>query len=301
MSLEDLLIDPAGKTKPVLDFHTNTIRNIDTERFRAEIVEGVPVILPKKPDTKLRKTDFHSQLNSSFDYAEHYRTDAEEFDYFAPKFGKLAETEMKRLHQKILSRIPAGSKIVLDAGCGGGWLSRAWVNHERSVISMDISLKNPRRAYQRFKHKNHYPLTADVYHLPIADNSLDAVIASEIMEHVAEPALFIKQLLRPLKKGGKLIITTPYNEKIKYHLCVHCNRPTPANAHLHSFNEQNIDKLKPENISEFTFSKFSDKYLNKLRFNLITSFMPFGFWNFADRIALKLLNAPARLMLEIRK
>ena len=56
-------------------------------------------------------------------------------------------------------------------------------------------------------------------------------------------ALFIEKLIEKLKTGGKLIITTPYNEKLEYYLCVHCNLPTPKNAHLHSFNKQNIKEI----------------------------------------------------------
>ena len=70
-------------------------------------------------------------------------------------------------------------------------------------------------------------LIADAYKLPFNPNTLDCIVASEIMEHTFNPEKFISNLLNVLKPGGKIIITTPYDEQINYHLCVHCNHPTP--------------------------------------------------------------------------
>ena len=72
----------------------------------------------------------------------------------------------------------------------------------------------------------------------LSPESFDIIVASEIIEHVYDPKMFIDCLLDILKPSGKIIITTPYNEKIPLSLCVHCNQLTPGNAHLHSFNEK---------------------------------------------------------------
>lgn len=45
--------------------------------------------------------------------------------------------------------------------------------------------------------------------LPYADGTFDCVIASEILEHVPEDDAAIAELVRVLKKGGKLAVTVP--------------------------------------------------------------------------------------------
>jgi ubiquinone/menaquinone biosynthesis C-methylase UbiE len=98
--------------------------------------------------------------------------------------------------------------------------------------------KKPITALKNLPHPDHSAIVADVFNMPFKKNSFDIIIASEVIEHVFDPKLFIEKISAVLKPGGKLILLTPYNETIIYHLCVHCNNPTPANAHLHSFNEK---------------------------------------------------------------
>ena len=45
--------------------------------------------------------------------------------------------------------------------------------------------------------------------LPLKANSIDIIIAGEIIEHIYNPIKFIKECNRILKKGGTLILSTP--------------------------------------------------------------------------------------------
>lgn len=47
----------------------------------------------------------------------------------------------------------------------------------------------------------------------IADNSFDFVITFQVIEHIKNDKLFVQEIHRVLKKGGKLIVTTP-NKKM---------------------------------------------------------------------------------------
>ena len=296
-----LLIDPESRRKLHINVEKEIIDNIDLDKFHARFENQIPVILPKSISPDLDTSEFHHKTHSKFDYLDHYQKDAEEFDYFKPYESSITNDEINRLHQKIVSRIPENAEIILDAGCGNGWLSKQLVNQNRKVISMDISPINPMRALRELDHENHFALVADVFNLPISGDSIDCIIASEIIEHVPNPTMFIDKLLEPLKPGGKLIITTPYNETIEYHLCVHCNKPTPVNAHLHSFNEQNIRHLIPSEIKSWHFSVFGNRYMVKLRFNLLIRTWPFFVWEKMDALANKLIRKPIRLMIEIEK
>lgn len=50
---------------------------------------------------------------------------------------------------------------------------------------------------------------ADAQHMEL-DRHFDTIVASEIIEHVADPPSFLAALVRHLKPGGRLVLTTPY-------------------------------------------------------------------------------------------
>jgi 2-polyprenyl-3-methyl-5-hydroxy-6-metoxy-1,4-benzoquinol methylase len=239
-------------------------------------------------------------FGTEFQYREHYDEDAKIHDYFNFYQCSATKDEFKRIHQSIINRVPKNSEIILDVGCGEAWVAEHFLKKGRKVISMDISETNPVKAIKTYHSENHAGLIADVFHLPIKDNSVDCIIASEIIEHVINPVEFIKELLRALKPGGKLIITTPYNEKLEYQLCVHCNKPTTKHAHLHTFDEKNINYLIPEGYNH-DFLIFGNKYLGKLRTHFILGFLPFNIWRFFDKLANTLVNKPIRFLIEITK
>ena len=100
-------------------------------------------------------------------------------------------------------------------------------------VPVFISLDNTSKALKKYSFGNHSAVVADAFSLPFNENVFDYVIASEIIAHVVDPATFVKNLVQILKPGGTLIVTTPYKEKIKYTLCVFCNKPTQMKI-LHS-------------------------------------------------------------------
>ena len=50
---------------------------------------------------------------------------------------------------------------------------------------------------------------ADIVTLPLADSTLDAVICSEVLEHVDSPQESIEELIRVLKPGGVMALSVP--------------------------------------------------------------------------------------------
>lgn len=264
------------------------------------ITDDVPVLLPKQKNNNA-VSNLHTQFHSVFDYTSHYEADAQQIDYFQAKESAASREEIRREHQVIIKCIPANAKLILDVGCGNGWVANHFLKKGKKVISMDISTKNPIQVLKENPSENHAAIIADVFHLPFRKNSIDAIIASEIMEHVYDPNLFVRKLLEVLKPGGKLIIITPYNEKIEYNLCVHCNRPTPRNGHLHSFNEKNIAAFIPNEWAEYKTEKFSNKYLVRLRVYLLLSFLPLNLWRLTDSVANLIFKKSTFFLIEINK
>jgi SAM-dependent methyltransferase len=52
-------------------------------------------------------------------------------------------------------------------------------------------------------------ITASLYALPVGDASFDAVLSTQVLEHVAEPSLVLSELHRVLRPGGRLYLTVP--------------------------------------------------------------------------------------------
>ena len=233
---------------------------------------------------------------NDFNYIEHYQKDAVEFDYFEEREGATKHDE-RRVREYIISKVPKDVKSILDVGCGSGWVAEHFAKKGVKVHSLDISVTNPSKAMQLYPSKRHFGIVADSFRLPFADKSFDCVIASEIIEHVVNPAEFIKEVFRIVRKGGRLIITTPYKEKLIYYLCVHCNKKTPVHAHLHSFNEKMLEGYYEGNdLESFKYETFGNKLLIFLRTYILLKFLPFWLWKIKDRIANFIYNNPIHII-----
>ncbi len=237
---------------------------------------------------------------SDFDYVEHYQKDAEEFDYFEERKGGTLEEE-KRVHEFIRSQIPKSSDSILDVGCGRAWVAEYFAQTNKFVCSMDISLVNVQKALNLYPFENHVGVVADVYHLPFAENSFDIIIASEIIEHVMNPEGLVNSLIRCLKPSGRLIISTPYKEKLTYSLCIHCNQKTPHNAHIHSFDENKLESFTEKKNVDFSFFTFGNKALILLRTHVLLKYLPFTLWKAIDKFANLLINKPAHIVVVYKK
>ncbi|MDB4664919.1 class I SAM-dependent methyltransferase [Verrucomicrobia bacterium] len=94
---------------------------------------------------------------------------------------------------------------VLDVGCGVGQvvaeLSRRGVN----VHGVDVSLPNIERARQRVAQCHVY----DGAVLPFSEGQFGVVGAFNVLEHVDEPEIFLRELVRVVCPGGRIIVSSP--------------------------------------------------------------------------------------------
>jgi 2-polyprenyl-3-methyl-5-hydroxy-6-metoxy-1,4-benzoquinol methylase len=266
-------------------------------------IEGkLPILLPQQAREAFRHAEQHERFGSRFFYVDHYQVDAEFFDYFEDFEDGASRHEMRRLHETIISEVPRQAASILDVGCGKAWVAEHFCPRGVAVHSMDISTVNPQRALERYPYDNHYGVVADAYRLPFRPGSFDCIIACEIIEHVPDPAEFMASLMQVLKPGGQLIITTPYNERIQHSLCVHCNRPTPHHAHLHSFTLKKMLALAPlEMAARHRSYAFGSKALIKLKTHLLLKYLPFPLWRLLDRMANGLVRLPSRILFKLEK
>jgi 2-polyprenyl-6-hydroxyphenyl methylase/3-demethylubiquinone-9 3-methyltransferase len=98
--------------------------------------------------------------------------------------------------------------LVLDVGCGGGFLSNELAGHGHQVTGVDLSIESLRVARNHDKTQSVEYKVADAYKLPYPDASFDVLTAMDFLEHVDCPADVIKEFSRVLKPGGLFFFHT---------------------------------------------------------------------------------------------
>ncbi len=98
-------------------------------------------------------------------------------------------------------------KKLLDAGCGTGWFSKKATELGAHVTAMDLSPTLVQITKDKVPSVN--AIVGSVLEISFPDNYFDYVISSEVIEHTPNPKLAVKEMLRVLRPGGKICLTTP--------------------------------------------------------------------------------------------
>ncbi len=142
-------------------------------------------------------------------------------------------------------------EAVCDVGIGRGLIfDRLRSARPRLLIGVDLALPYLRRATP-----NDGPvklMRANAENLPFRAE-LDAIVASDVLEHVLNPADFLQSALEALVPGGRLLVKVPYRENIsQYRRSEGCPYPM---VHLRTFDRTLLRQaledtgLRPERFS----------------------------------------------------
>ncbi|MFI5679359.1 class I SAM-dependent methyltransferase [Streptomyces cellulosae] len=101
------------------------------------------------------------------------------------------------------------TRTVLDIGCGDGTAAAtaAPLLTGHRVIGVDWSQDALRRARAHLTHPIRGELTGPG--LPFATGCADAVLFSEVIEHLVDPDAALDEIRRVLRPGGHLMLSTP--------------------------------------------------------------------------------------------
>jgi SAM-dependent methyltransferase len=126
--------------------------------------------------------------------------------FYGDLYGRLGEGgpwQGARVERSDYARVAAEIKpgeTVLDVGCGPAGFAR-WVPHAR-YVGLERSVEAQK-------------VEADVRPQTIAEHAAahpgeyDAVCSFHVIEHLAEPVLFVADMIRCLRPGGRLVVAVP--------------------------------------------------------------------------------------------
>jgi len=141
------------------------------------------------------------------------------------------------------AQVPRRAGLVVDAGCGDGYLSAALAAPERRTeVSLDLSRARLSKARAACG-PSFSPLQADCCRLPLEAGAAGAVVLSEVLEHLEEPAWALAEAARVLAPGGRLIVSVPHAQDAPATVCPQCHHQFNSAGHLRHFTAGDLVRL----------------------------------------------------------
>jgi SAM-dependent methyltransferase len=94
---------------------------------------------------------------------------------------------------------------VLENGCGVGTYLERLVPYSGMVVGLEYDFSRAREA----RHRSGHLLTAAGEQLPFPSASFDLILSHEVLEHVQDDHLTVKEMVRALRPGGRMVIFAP--------------------------------------------------------------------------------------------
>ncbi len=107
----------------------------------------------------------------------------------------------------VLTHLGRSPARILDIGCGAGWSTWLMRQAGHEAFGADLHAQAP----ESWKIDPGLPYTsADGQRLPFADATFDAIGIYQVLEHVPDPELMLRECVRVLRPTGRLIIVGPH-------------------------------------------------------------------------------------------
>ncbi|MCS7197920.1 MAG: methyltransferase domain-containing protein [Candidatus Bipolaricaulota bacterium] len=136
----------------------------------------------------------------------------EEFDRQAERWFRrqLSPYERAMLEQIAQLAQVGPADRVLDVACGTGLVSFVLAPYAREVVGIDISpgmLAKAREIRHRREVRNVHFVLGEAEHMPFKDGEFDVVVCRLAIHHFPQPERELREMVRVLKPGGRLVIS----------------------------------------------------------------------------------------------
>lgn len=147
------------------------------------------------------------------------------------------DKERERL-ASLLAMIPRGRRSVLDVGARDGYVTGQLAALFESVTALD--LEAPQIAMERVT-----CVAGDATRLDFSDDSFDAVVCTEVLEHI--PCGLLEKACAEIARVARydVVIGVPYRQDLRLHrtTCRQCGKVNPPWGHVNSFDEGRLRTL----------------------------------------------------------
>jgi SAM-dependent methyltransferase len=116
----------------------------------------------------------------------------------------------ERYRRAIAALGPLDGRSVLDYGCGDGALLAQIVRrcHPKEAHGFEPNHAGAELSRMMLRTRGFAATIHDDVRR-LGDNSFDAVVCADVIEHVSDPRLLLSEIARVLRPGGRAVITTP--------------------------------------------------------------------------------------------
>jgi len=157
-------------------------------------------------------------------------------------------------------------KTVADIGCGAG----SFIDHISGLAEKIIAIEPTEMYLDSLRNRGYEVYNYVSEAITVRPESVDYVIAFQVIEHVQNPRIFLAEILALLKPGGTLLIATPNKEDIMMKLLPEV---FPSffyrMAHRWYFDRKSLTR----NAVEAGFNIESERYLHTMNMSNMLSWL----------------------------
>lgn len=157
-------------------------------------------------------------------------------------------------YNKILSAVPKRARRIVDIGCGDGALTYLLSKNNKiaEVLGCDTDCIGIKLAQQKIKElptsRKIQLVNKSFEECEFENQSIDVITMCDVIEHVEGVEHLLKEIKRTLKKGGSLIITTPFKRS---------NNILWDENHVLEYTNATLNDLLTKNFPKTTVKMFS--------------------------------------------
>ncbi len=146
--------------------------------------------------------------------------------YINERYTKASEPEREKYIQDWIHKLPVArltvndfkkrvgdlqGKKLIDMGCGNGAYSIAYTEAGAEVTGVEVEkeLYDIAKANLEAHNLKAEIILYDGYNLPLQPNTFDYANSLSVLEHTDDPKVFLQEILRVVKPGGKFYLAYP--------------------------------------------------------------------------------------------
>lgn len=149
---------------------------------------------------------------------------ARQISYFQKEFSKIKEYQLAAWQKSYVERIKKylldkdfKNNTLIDIATGTGYVAVEMAKLGMKVIATDLTdqaIENLKKYKKEFSLENLTLIKCLAEEIPLADGSVDYLVANAILEHIPDEKKAIEEWKRILKPNGRIFVTVPL--KFKY-------------------------------------------------------------------------------------